>query len=103
LHVGENFSTFRSDMTDTPEKAALRRAIQQAGGTGAVSAALAVHKTAPAFWLRSCLPVRRVLEIETLSGVSRHELRPDIYPPPPADAVHHAADQMPHHPDPVAA
>ena len=29
-------------------------------------------------WRR--VPVRRVIEIEALTGVSRHDLRPDIYP-----------------------
>lgn len=32
-------------------------------------------------WSRA--PVVRVLEIERLTGVSRHELRPDIYPDTP--------------------
>lgn len=34
------------------------------------------------------VPVERVLVIERLSGISRHELRPDIYgPPQDADRV----------------
>ena len=28
------------------------------------------------------VPVRRVIEVERLTGVPRHELRADIYPPP---------------------
>lgn len=31
-------------------------------------------------WERGRVPAERVLQIERLTGVSRHELRPDIYP-----------------------
>lgn len=30
---------------------------------------------------RGRIPAERVLEVETATGVPRHELRPDIYPP----------------------
>lgn len=32
------------------------------------------------------VPVMHVLKIEQLTGVPRHELRPDIYPPPHSPA-----------------
>jgi DNA-binding transcriptional regulator YdaS (Cro superfamily) len=35
-------------------------------------------------WRNNRIPAERVLEIERLTGVSRHCLRPDIYPPPAA-------------------
>ena len=31
-------------------------------------------------WVR--VPVERVLDVERITGIPRHELRPDIYPPP---------------------
>lgn len=36
-------------------------------------------------WETKRIPAERVLEIERRTGISRHELRPDIFgPPPPA-------------------
>ena len=35
-------------------------------------------------WVR--VPVMHVLKIEQLTGVPRHELRPDVYPPPNSPA-----------------
>ena len=32
---------------------------------------------------RRPIPVRLALRVETLCGVSRHELRPDVFGPPP--------------------
>jgi DNA-binding transcriptional regulator YdaS (Cro superfamily) len=32
------------------------------------------------------VPAERVLEVEQLSGISRHELRPDVYGPAPRAA-----------------
>lgn len=39
---------------------------------------LGISAQAISQWRR--VPVERVLEVERLTGVSRHELRPDIYP-----------------------
>ena len=44
--------------------------------------ALGVRKQAISGWKR--VPVERVLVIEKLTGVVKHVLRPDIYPPPAA-------------------
>lgn len=38
----------------------------------------AVHK-----WLENGVPAERVLEVEKLTGISRHELRPDVFGDPP--------------------
>lgn len=34
---------------------------------------------------RGLVPVGRVLDVETITGIPRHELRPDIYPSPQRD------------------
>jgi len=61
-------------MSDT----ALDRAIKAAGGLTNLAASLNITKQAVAQW--SEVPPLRVLEVERASGVSRHELRPDLYP-----------------------
>jgi len=32
-------------------------------------------------WFKKKVPAERVIELERISGIPRHELRPDIYPP----------------------
>jgi DNA-binding transcriptional regulator YiaG len=39
-----------------------------------------VHKTTVLRWEGGRIPPERVLEVESKTGVSRHDLRPDIYP-----------------------
>lgn len=60
-------------MKDTP----LVKAIQKAGGVAAFAKALGVSSQNISQW-RRC-PPGRCLEVEALTGVSRHDLRPDIY------------------------
>jgi DNA-binding transcriptional regulator YdaS (Cro superfamily) len=60
------------------EDKALREAISRAGGQHALARALGIAQPAVAQWRKA--PVLRVLEIERLTGVSRHDLRPDVYP-----------------------
>lgn len=57
---------------------ALERAIREAGGLTRLAASLNITKQAVAQWDE--VPPLRVLEVERASGVSRHELRPDLYP-----------------------
>lgn len=66
-----------SIMSDTP-KSSLDRAIKEAGGLTRLAASLNVTKQAVAQWDK--VPPLRVLDVERASGVSRHELRPDLYP-----------------------
>jgi len=61
-------------MSGTP----LHRAIEAAGGLSKLAASLHITKQAVAQWDE--VPPLRVLEVERVSGVSRHELRPDLYP-----------------------
>jgi DNA-binding transcriptional regulator YdaS (Cro superfamily) len=59
-------------------EAALKEAIQRIGGYGATGRALGIAWQSVQRW--PIAPVRRVLALEKFSGVSRHRLRPDIYP-----------------------
>lgn len=54
-----------------------RNAIQLAGGAGVVSRACKLTRQAVAKWDE--VPPKHVLTIERLSGITRYELRPDIY------------------------
>lgn len=64
-------------MTELP----ICRAARAAGGQSALARIL---KVTPQAVQKMCasgrVPAERVLEIEKATGVSRHELRPDIYP-----------------------
>ena len=60
---------------------ALERAIEAAGGVRALARAVGVSQPAISTWKR--VPADRVLSIEALTGVSRRELRPDLYPDDP--------------------
>jgi hypothetical protein len=38
-----------------------------------------LHKATILRWERSGIPAERVLEVERITGVSRHQLRPDLF------------------------
>jgi DNA-binding transcriptional regulator YdaS (Cro superfamily) len=57
---------------------ALKEAIERIGGLHAVARALGITPQAVFVW--RVTPPLRVIPLEKLSGVSRHRLRPDIYP-----------------------
>lgn len=59
---------------------ALKEALDKAGGPLVVAGLLGISRQAVIQW--SVCPPLRALEIEAASGVSRHRLRPDIYPDP---------------------
>ena len=65
-------------MTDGKE--ALKRAIDAAGGLTKLAEPLGISKQAVSQWDE--VPPLRVLAVERISGVSRHDLRPDLYPAP---------------------
>lgn len=58
----------------------LERARRKAGGNVGIGRALKITGQAVSQWER--VPAERVLDVEKISGEPRHELRPDIYPPP---------------------
>lgn len=61
---------------------ALAAAVQRAGSQAALAKICNVSSTAVWKWMQSSkrLPAEHVLAVEAATGVSRHELRPDIYP-----------------------
>ncbi|MEZ0495425.1 transcriptional regulator [Sphingomonas sp. IW22] len=67
---------------ESTQVVALRSAVERAGGQTALSRLLSVTQQAVSKWLRNGkpLPAEHVLAVEAATGVSRHDLRPDIYP-----------------------
>ena len=63
----------------------LERAIAAVGLTR-LARAVGVQPPTVHVWLRSTgrVPAERVLAVEAATGVSRYELRPDVYGPAPA-------------------
>jgi len=58
-------------------KAALKRAAEAAGGFPALAASLGITRHAVYQWDE--VPAERVVEVERLTGVSRGDLRPDLF------------------------
>jgi DNA-binding transcriptional regulator YdaS (Cro superfamily) len=58
---------------------ALEKAKQKVGGSTALARLLGgITSQAVSQWRR--VPVARVLDVERVTGIHRHDLRPDIYP-----------------------
>jgi DNA-binding transcriptional regulator YdaS (Cro superfamily) len=81
-------------------KSPMQRAVEEArrrlakdgpdgGSDTRVAEYLGISRQALQQWER--VPVRHVLALEALTGVSRHELRPDVYGPAPKSASSKAA------------
>ena len=65
-------------------KTATNKAIVLAHGQTALAQHFGIKPQAVQKWqARGRIPAMRVLGVEALTGVSRHELRPDIYGPAP--------------------
>jgi DNA-binding transcriptional regulator YdaS (Cro superfamily) len=63
-------------MNDLP----LARAIAAAGSAVALAKIVGVTPMAVSYWKVRGVPAHQVLVIESATGVSRHDLRPDLYP-----------------------
>lgn len=63
------------------------KAAEIAGGTVALSKALGVAHYNVSKWRRSGVPAKYVMGVERATGVSRHDLRPDIFGPSPSEAA----------------
>lgn len=55
----------------------VEQAAEKAGGVVALARELGIKHTALYSWKR--VPAGRVLEVERISGISRHAMRPDIF------------------------
>jgi DNA-binding transcriptional regulator YdaS (Cro superfamily) len=60
------------------------QAAEKAGGVVALARELGIKHTALYSWQR--VPAERVLEIERISGISRHDIRPDVFGPAESSA-----------------
>ena len=68
-------------MKTRPSDRAAIRAIK-AIGLGPLSKRLGISKQAVSLWQWKGVPAERVLAVEGVTGISRHELRPDVFGPP---------------------
>lgn len=70
------------------QDSALAKAIRAAGSQTAFGELIGKRQSVVSGWLirQTPLPAEFVLTIEAATGISRHELRPDIYPLEPASA-----------------
>ncbi|WP_336981622.1 transcriptional regulator [Altererythrobacter fulvus] len=71
---------------------ALQSAVDRAGGQTGLARICKVTQPAVWKWLQSAkrLPAEHVIPVESATGISRHHLRPDIYPietPIPASVI----------------
>ncbi|HCM9647138.1 TPA: helix-turn-helix domain-containing protein [Enterobacter bugandensis] len=57
-------------------------AILRSGSASGLGALIGVSKMAVSLWRRKGIPAERVLSIYGVTGVTPHELRPDLYPNP---------------------
>lgn len=67
-------------MTQTP-KEALEQAISNIGGLTPLGKALGITIQSISGWDR--VPAERAIAVEAATGVSRHDLRPDVFGPAP--------------------
>jgi DNA-binding transcriptional regulator YdaS (Cro superfamily) len=60
----------------------IENAIRQSGSASALGLAVGVTKMAVSLWRRNGVPAERVIQVYKVTGVTPHELRPDLYPNP---------------------
>jgi DNA-binding transcriptional regulator YdaS (Cro superfamily) len=57
----------------------VQRMARHVGGLTVLGMLLGISRNAFYHW--KMVPAKRVLELEKLTGIPRHEMRPDLYPP----------------------
>lgn len=62
------------------DNVSLSRAIAAVGSQQALAQALGITQQALSQWKLRRVPAERVLDVERITGIPRHDLRPDIYP-----------------------
>lgn len=60
----------------------IENAIRLSGSASALGSAVGVTKMAVSLWRRNGIPAERVIQVFKATGVTPHELRPDLYPNP---------------------
>ena len=65
-------------MSEQRPPAIVLKAAERIGGLSELARKLGIKHTAFYRWAE--VPAKRVLKIEKFTGVSRHDLRPDLYP-----------------------
>ncbi len=68
---------YKPAMRKTSMQRAVDEAVRREGSLKRVAERLGVTRQAMQQWVS--VPVKRVLTLEAISGVSRYDLRPDIY------------------------
>ncbi|WDS36210.1 YdaS family helix-turn-helix protein [Pseudoxanthomonas sp.] len=64
---------------------AIKRAIESVGNASELARRLGVVPMTITQWKRrKQIPAERCLEVEAITGISRHDLRPDVFGPAPA-------------------
>lgn len=59
----------------------IREAINRAGGQSSLARKVGVKQPSIFRWLKNgCIPPRKVLLVESITGIPRHKLNPAIYP-----------------------
>lgn len=62
----------------TPRDPIILSAAAKVGGAAKLAKALDLERATIYYWRR--VPPHHVLAVERITGVSRHDLRPDLYP-----------------------
>lgn len=59
----------------------LAELLSKRGEATRIGRELGITHSAVQQWLRKGVPAERVLDVERITGISRHELRPDVFGP----------------------
>lgn len=68
---------YKPDMCKPSTQRAVDEAVRQVGSLKRLAERLNISRQALQQW--SSVPVRHVLALEAITGISRYELRPDVY------------------------